>query len=153
MDNASVSSDGRVRLVEYDKVREWSSLVELAADYWRYQRLNGRQREADGMAAWTCVHDLVGEPAWEGSLDLIDALLSAADDGEIGLLAAGPLEELVYPVGQGPDFISGIEARGRRDRRWAAAISGVWLDKDADRDVNRRLARFGAKHADGQTPS
>jgi hypothetical protein len=154
MDAVSISSEGRVRLDEYDLVRDWLSLAELASDYWRFHRLPCPEQDADHMAAWTCVHDLVGEPAWEGALTLLDAVLAqAADDDEIGLVAAGPLEELVCPAGQGPLFISGLEFRARGDRRWALAVSMVWLDEGADADVNRRLAAFGARHPDGRAPS
>jgi hypothetical protein len=113
MDDASVGTDGQVRLDERNLVREWPALTELVADYWRYQRLSGRAREADDMAAWVCVHDLVGVPAWDRVIDLIDELLTqAADAGEVGLVAAGPLEELVLPAEQGPPVHCGC--RGSR---------------------------------------
>ncbi|WP_375504752.1 hypothetical protein [uncultured Jatrophihabitans sp.] len=103
MDSAWVGPDGRVRLDGFDTVREWSSLADLAANYWRYQRLPNRARATAEMDAWDCVHDLVGEPAWEGAVELIASLLEVAtDDDEVGLVAAGPLEELLEPVDQGP---------------------------------------------------
>lgn len=121
MDLASVTLGGHVRLDDVGEVTDWPSLSEVAADYWRYQRLPDRDKKADDMAARTCVHDLVGEPAWSDALELIDVLLSHAVDGEVGLVAAGPLEELVLLAAQGPTFIPGIETRARQDSRWAAA--------------------------------
>ncbi len=106
------------------------------------------------MAAWECVHDLVGEPAWERAVDLIDALLAqASDDGEAMLVGAGPLEDLLSPRTQGAMFIAGVEQHARRDRMWAVAVAGIWLDRAADPEVNRRLAVFGARHADGEAPT
>ena len=104
------------------------------------------------MAPWFCVHDLVGNLAWNGSLELIDVLLAQAADDEIGFVAAGPLEELVYPVEQGRLVIVGIESRARQHSRWAQAVAGVWLAENCDADVNRRMAMFGARYANGQVP-
>lgn len=152
MDSASVDPDGRVRLDDSVETRAWPSLGDLVADYWRYQRLPRRAKASGDMAAWTCVYDLVSDPAWDRALDLIDALIAQASAYELGDVGAGPLEELVVPVAQGPRFITELETRARRDRKWATAIAGLWLDRNSDPDVNSRLALFGAHYPDGTQP-
>jgi hypothetical protein len=112
VDAAVVSADGRVRLDEVGVARQWPSVADLATDYLRYIRSSGTAKEDDDVAAWVCVIDLVSEPAWSGAVDLIDELLrQAATEYEIGMIAAGPLDELVLPGEQGPRFIESIEAR------------------------------------------
>ncbi|HEY2299856.1 MAG TPA: hypothetical protein VGH43_19155 [Jatrophihabitans sp.] len=56
---AEVTADGRVRLDGIDFAREWASVSALTEDYLRYERLPARAKEADDMAAWECVIDLV----------------------------------------------------------------------------------------------
>lgn len=152
MESASVDPEGRVRLDGSVETGAWPSLGDLVAGYWRYQRLPRRARALADMAAWTCVYDLVSEPAWRRALDLIDVLIAQANVHELGDVGAGPIEELGVPAAQGRRFITELETRARRDRKWAAAIAGLWLDRSSDPDVNRRLALFGARYPDGTQP-
>jgi hypothetical protein len=151
--SARVDADGRVQLDGIDVAKEWPSVAALAADYLRYERLSGEAKEADDMAAWECVFDLVSEPAWAGAVNLIDELLRQANEDEVGMIAAGPLEELVVPREQGPRFIDAIEVHAREDQRWIHAVASIWFNRDASADVNQRLAVFGARRADGSMPS
>lgn len=150
---AVVEADGRVRLDDAEFHREWVSLAALASDYLAYVRLSGKAKASADMAAWECVHDLTTPPAWLGAVDLIDALLAAAStDDDVGMIAAGPLWDLMSEPDEARRFIDAIETRARQDSGWREAVAGVWLDRDADPTVNRRLAVFGAHYPDGGRP-
>ncbi|MGN6607144.1 MAG: DUF6869 domain-containing protein [Jatrophihabitans sp.] len=154
--HASVDSSGRITFTTLDgEVRRWESLRMLAREYWRHERLRAAQVTDD--AANTdeddCILDLTTKPVWAGCISLIHALIDeAADDDEIGRVAAGPIEDVVAIWGEGERFIDDIERRATTDPRWRTAVAGVWLDRQGQPDVNRRLAQFGARFSDGTTP-
>ena len=56
----------------------------------------------------------------------------------IGLLAAGPLEDLLS--GHGPAFIEEVERNASQDRRWAWALGGVWQFQ-MNEDIWKRVQR------------
>lgn len=56
----------------------------------------------------------------------------------IGLLAAGPLEDLLQH--HGPQFIEAAEAEARQDRRMGWALGGVWQNKMSD-DIWARVQK------------
>jgi hypothetical protein len=157
MDEVAVDRDGRVRLHATcgGVRREWQSLPDLATDYVAFVKLSSEAMDSADWAAWDCVEDLTDRPAWAGVVDLIGALLAAAGDDAVGLIAPGPLWEIINDPAEAPRFIDEIEARARLDSLWASAVAGVWLNSEDIEltDVNRRLARFGARYADGTSPS
>jgi hypothetical protein len=59
---------------------------------------------------------------WPLILRLLDTV---ADDSEVGLVAAGPLEELLTMYGK--DFIDRIETEAVTNPKLRDALSGVWL--------------------------
>jgi len=61
-----------------DLGHRWVSLHDLAADYWRWQRLSEQAKQEDEMAAWSCVDDLMRTPVPQ-ALDVIQALLDLAE--------------------------------------------------------------------------
>lgn len=114
----------------------------VVAAYWEY----ARTKDESLFWAWETV-DAEGWHDPEHKWPLILALLaSAANDHEIGLVAAGPLEELLRMYGH--DFIDRIEAEARTNQALRLALEGVWLrgtlrqepDVVADR-VDRITAR------------
>jgi hypothetical protein len=99
--------------------------------------------------AWEAVdaegwHD--PEHKWQLILALLDA---AASEHEVGLVAAGPLEDLLKMYGR--DFIDRIEGESRSNVKLRAALAGVWLrgplrpDPDAIAD---RVDRIVAESSD-----
>ena len=119
-----------------------SDTDELIAAYWLYWRT----RDENLLFAWQAVeaegwHD--PQAKWPLILRLLD---TAADDSEVGLVAAGPLEDLLTMYGK--DFIDRIETEAVTNPKLRDALSGVWLrgplrpdpDVIADR-VDRILAR------------
>jgi len=99
-----------------------------------------RQPDADerAMEAWfareenfwafSALGDLCGEEpqlAWSITLDLI---ARADDEGELGAIAAGPLEDL---ISKHPDAIwDDLTARAQTDARLREALRGVWVFED-----------------------
>jgi hypothetical protein len=76
--------------------------------------------------AWEAVNaDGFADP--ERKLDQLLALLAAApDDWQIGLLAAGPLEDLVRF--HGVPVMDRIEAEARGNAPLRTALAGIWLE-------------------------
>jgi hypothetical protein len=93
----------------------------LIAAYWSYCRT----RDENLFWAWQAVeaegwHD----PQLKWSL-ILRLLETAAADSEVGLVAAGPLEELLTMYGK--DFIDRIETEAVTNPKLRDALSGVWL--------------------------
>lgn len=61
------------------------------------------------------------ELAWQA---IVTALQQPRMDAHVGLLAAGPLEDLLSR--HGPAFIYRVEARARVDSKFAWVLGGVW---------------------------
>jgi hypothetical protein len=76
------------------------------------------------------------EAAWDLILKLIG---SAPDDGPLGWVAAGPLEDLLCQWG--PTFIDRVEALARSDDRFRRSLTGVWGWSRMDPDVYSRMRR------------
>jgi hypothetical protein len=97
---------------------------EIVAAYFEYQRT---QNDALHWA-W----DLVDAEGFDDPLakwSQILALLEAAtDEWQVGLLAAGPLEDLIRR--QSPAVIHLVEADAPRNARLRAALGGTWLRGD-----------------------
>ena len=101
----------------------------LAAAYWQEHRLatgNREERlraEADGAARQAVADRINDDPV--AALLLLDALL-AADDADLGVAGAGPVEDLL--VEHGPLVAKAVADRCRQTNRWREAVAGVWLD-------------------------
>jgi hypothetical protein len=150
--DASPRLDDRGRVVWRDDdevIHEWASLTDLAIDWWRYQRLTEKEKDADSMVARECVEEFVNPVCAEKphplAVDVIQALVDAAADGDdLGQVGAGPLEDLVSHSGQGALVVDEVERRARHDPRFRAALRDVWLGDDVAPDVRARLAQLGA---------
>ena len=95
---------------------------ELVTAYFAYQ-----QTHDDALAwAWEAV-DGSGFHEPRRKLEQLLVLLAAApDDWQIGLLAAGPLEDLMRY--QGDAVIDKVETEARRNPRLRQALAGIWLE-------------------------
>lgn len=94
---------------------------ELIAAYFEY----ARTKDDALVWAWEAVdadgwHD--PERKWPLILSLLDA---AANEFEIGLVAAGPLEDVLKLYGAA--FIDRIERQAQSNARLRQALAGVWL--------------------------
>jgi hypothetical protein len=125
---------------------EWASIAELAADWWRYERLSGPEKDVHPMIAWECVEEFVAgldNPPHQRVLDVIDALLEQAmNDFEVSRVGAGPLEDLVSHPGHGLLVLDAVEARARRDPRWRQAVNSLCLGDDLPQQLRDRLLVF-----------
>ncbi|MFT3690064.1 DUF6869 domain-containing protein [Paenirhodobacter sp.] len=117
--------------------------VEALADVWLSEH---RADEGDPEEmAWSdlCVFELDAHPE-ELFTFVLRALRKAENPWQVGLLAAGPLEDLLTT--QGPAFIDRIEDQARRSARVRYALTGVWTQDLPDPEVKTRIeaARLAA---------
>jgi hypothetical protein len=84
----------------------------------RFMQLTDRERAED---AWTTILEVLSRTRAEEAL---------------GILAAGPLEDLISEWG--PSFIDRIETEARRNPAFQALLRGVW--KSGDPSVCERVA-------------
>lgn len=137
---ARIDPEGRVQFDDIDASHEWASVDELAADFWRWQRLDTKEQQLDSMAAYFCIDDLMASPD-PGALDVVEALLASAEtDQECCYVGAGPLEDLLSHHGHGRRFVGEVEQRAHRTSRLRRALVCVYLGDDVPADVRDRLA-------------
>jgi hypothetical protein len=94
-------------------------------------------RDAD-TAAYDALDRIVrrGPPA--AGWDLVVRVLRQSHDDELGLHAAGPLEDLVRHWGA--ELVDRIEAEAAGDERFRRALGGIWLSvRDLPPEVMRRV--------------
>jgi Family of unknown function (DUF6869) len=143
--NGEVKEDGSVRFDDLGTVHGWASLSDLAAAYWAYNRLRGRDREMDDQAAWACVGELMLDPSPRWA-DVLQALVDTAEsENDLGMVGAHPIEELVRFNGHGDDVIAEIEVRAQRDERFRRAVAAMWLGDDLSANLLDRLRRLGCR--------
>jgi hypothetical protein len=144
--NPDIAADDVVRWRDYDDAaHEWASLADLAADWWRYQRLSEREQDADPMIAWECVEAFVGLDGLphHRALEVIQALLDQAEnDFEVVGVGAGPLEDLVEHSGHGVLVLDDVEAFAQRNARWRRAVNSLYLGDDLPQQLRDRLLAF-----------
>jgi hypothetical protein len=119
------------------------STAEIVAAYFEYQRT-----EDDALVwAWDAVDvDGFDDPLakWAQILALLDA---APDAWQIGLLAAGPLEDLIHC--QDPRVIDLIEAEAPLNPRLRDALAGAWIrGDDLDNAIADRLEQLLTSRGD-----
>lgn len=88
------------------------------------QRIEAWFTYEENFWAFEAMSELVGErpeEAWPVLLRMLDA----ADDGHVGSLAAGPLENLLHAYG--PQFIDRVAAEARTNAKLRDALTGVYL--------------------------
>jgi hypothetical protein len=119
------------------------STAEIVEAYFEFKRT----QDDALMWAWDAV-DVDGFDDPVAKWHLILALLEAAPDAlQIGLLAAGPLEDLIKV--QGPKVIDLIEAEASRNPRLREALAGTWLRVgDAVNPIAERVEQLLARRLD-----
>jgi len=122
---------------------EWASVNELAADYWRFQRLSGEEKEVVQSSPWDCVSDWMDEPA-TGWLNLLSALVETASDEDVAMVGVHCVEDLLTYHADNEAIVGEIETWARRNPLARRAIQGMWLSSDLRPDVAARLRRLGA---------
>lgn len=140
---ARVREDGSCELYDLQdrtSVAEWSSVAEWA------QAWINEWRTEDFDVASEFAHAVTEE----GGPHAIEVLLTLAratdgDVGDLGLVGAGPLEDLISHEGHGLRLLDEIETAARREPLFARAMTSVWLAADVPETVRRRLAIFGAR--------
>ena len=117
-----------------------TSLPELAVAYLRHMRTLGD----DDLWAAEEVHERLSnrgdrDDAWA----VVLALVAAADETNLDVVGAGPLEDFVRRYGAG--HIVELERLARRDEKFLACLGTIWLDdKDLPRDVLARIVHASA---------
>jgi hypothetical protein len=111
-----------------DFVTAWIAYQEAEEDSPEQERL---QWVSDQVIFWGL--DQEGDALWEFVLEAYERELSP---GVIGVLAAGPLEDLL--ARQGAEFIDRVEELARKDPKFNYLLGGVWRNKMTD-DVWQRV--------------
>lgn len=134
------------RLCEAASAPEGIHTVEALADLWLLEHLTDDGDPED--MAWSdlCVFELDAHPEILFAFCL-RAIRKAENAWQVGLLAAGPLEDLL--IAAGPEFIERIEDQARRSARMRYALTGVWTQDLPDESVQDRIeaARLAATDA------
>ncbi|HEY0213560.1 MAG TPA: hypothetical protein VGC40_08245 [Paenirhodobacter sp.] len=88
--------------------------------------------------AWSdlCVFELDAHPEVQWAF-VLRAIRKAETMWQVGLVAAGPLEDLL--TGHGADFIDRLEDQARRSHRIRYALTGVWTQDIPDGAVRQRI--------------
>lgn len=105
------------RLWSTEEIEDW------AAAYIGFQR--DANRATEGHPQWWAVERFMEDGHWEDNWVAILAILTReGSDALFGILAAGPLEDLIH--GAGPQFIDRIENEARRNPAFRGLLGGVW---------------------------
>ena len=102
------------------EIRDWASAFIAFQDdsdssrqdhplFWATARFMNPPSEAEAENCWAAI---------------LEILARNPSDQVIGMLAAGPLEDLIH--GFGPIFIDRIERQARQDRQFLELLGGVW---------------------------
>lgn len=101
-------------------IQEWAeSYIRVHED-----RASDDERHPDFEAAYVFMEVLTGdlaEQCWDGILAVISRQPS---ERVLGMLAAGPLEDLIHYSGD--EYIERIEIEARRNPRFKECLNGVW---------------------------
>jgi hypothetical protein len=119
------------------------NLTELAATYFRYHETD----DASLFWAWqeVNVNDIDdADRKWE---QILAVLAQARNNSELGLVGAGPLEDLI--VNHREAVLDRIEAEAATSLRLRTALRHVWLAHDpASEAMAQRLADMAGTEAD-----
>lgn len=74
------------------------------------------------------------------ALNLIRRIMERANDDELGLIGAGPMEELV--IEHGAQLLGDIKRLAETDERFRRVLQAAWIGR-APKHVRRELAEFG----------
>jgi len=106
-----------------------ATMADLVSGWLAQHPAPPRSRDED-MWAWEAIYDLIiGAP--HEVLKFVDAVMDAGATGQQeGLLAAGPLEDLLGSHGEA--LIDEIELKARREPRFRRLLTGVWQNAMSD---------------------
>jgi hypothetical protein len=82
------------------------------------------------------------ELTWHTILEILSEIGANTNDRLLGVLAAGPLEDLLSEHGE--TFIDRVELEARRNPEFALLLGGVWRN-DIDAKVWERMGRFAKR--------
>ncbi|MEZ5686465.1 MAG: hypothetical protein R3D78_11495 [Paracoccaceae bacterium] len=124
------------RLAEAAGAPEGVHSLEALADLWLADhRADPGEEPAEPLWSDLCVFELGAHP--QACLAFcLRALRKAETLWQVGLVAAGPLEELLAE--HGAEVIAALEDQARRAPRIAYALTGIWTD-DLPADIAARL--------------
>jgi hypothetical protein len=106
----------------------WSAIAAIAEG----REWSVEEDEAYDLVDMAAMND--PEVAWR----YLDALVaSAADANALGVLGAGPIEDILRYHGR--TYAVALEERALRDPRWREALTGAWGWEELDPDVRDRL--------------
>ena len=97
----------------------------------------GSTRYEENCWASECVDTIVGKAPETAFRLILLALAQCRTDSEIGRLAAGPLENLVFF--HGGRMIEAIEREASENERFRFLLSGIWGESDVDPEIWRRI--------------
>ena len=128
-------------------MRETIDIEKWATAYISIHEARASLNEAhpDFLAAYHFMDELAGpvaEECWQGILAVVHKKPS---DWVLGMLAAGPVEDLLQQ--SGAQFIDRIETEARRDPTSRSMLSGVWQSGSPDVWARLEAARGDAGHA------
>lgn len=110
--------------------------VEALADLWLAEHLSDDGDPEEASWSDLCVFELDAHPEVLLAFCL-RALRKATTPWQVGLLAAGPLEELICT--HGADVIDRLEDQARRSARVRYALTGIWSQNIEDEGLRARI--------------
>lgn len=110
--------------------------VEALADLWLSEHQSDDGDPDD--LAWSdmCVFELDAHPEVLWAF-VLRAIRKADTAWQVGLVAAGPLEDLL--TAHGETFIAPLEDQARRSARIRYALTGIWTQEMPDADIRARI--------------
>ena len=126
---------------------------QLVADYWEHWRLaRGDRAERLRAQGANVAHDYVSDAVEDGAPAVVDLIVALAEgapsDGDVGLIGAGPLEELLSlhstrlaTVG-GAALLDAIDAGARRSEPFRRVLRSALMGAELPAAVKGRLQRF-----------
>lgn len=95
-------------------------------------------------------HEFIDAACQDAVPGVVDALIVLAEtaDGDadlLGLVGAGPLEDLVSHSGNGLRVLPDVDRAARQNPAFRAALTRVWLGPDVPEAVRTRLGELGAQ--------
>ncbi len=122
-------------------LNEWHRWAEWVSSEPRDEKL------ADGLIGWSefdwAVSDYP-ELAWEA---ILEAMSQPRMEAYLGILAAGPLENLLTK--HGPDFIERVELLAKSNTKFAWLLGGVWKCTMSEAIWSRVQAVWDRRGRDG----
>ena len=117
------------------------NIEDWASAYIAFQQ-DGRSSDENHPFWWAAerfMEDLGAEYCWSA---ILAVLAKSPPDSVIGMLAAGPLEDLIHQAG--PQYVDRIELEARRNPAFRHLLGGVWQSSTPDVWARIESARGGS---------